>query len=159
ILNAKLKSGFDSLDYRNIECEDENVFRRFVEQEDDFVGFNVTFPYKYIASELDGLRLQPVEAIHSANTIFHGEPNRIASTDGAGFRASLEKLLPTLEASRYALTIIGAGGASRAVMQAMYDLGWKKVAVVARSMEEARRSLALIPGVKVLSFPELKRDE
>lgn len=160
IVRAKCKTDYDSLDYSKIECSDENVFLSQVERglKDGFRGFNITFPFKFAASTISGVSSPLKHQIHSANVILCEMPPRIASTDGDGFRFAIEKSYSDLSPQHYSLTILGAGGAARAVLYAIGELGWKRIIIAARSTEEARRTLHGYEEVSVLGIDEIKRD-
>ncbi len=160
ILRSKCDTDFDALDYLKIECRDETEFLLQVERGmiDGFRGFNITFPYKYAASNIGREASSHVKQIRSANTILCETPMRIISTDGDGFRFAIEKSCPDLSYNQYSLTILGAGGAARAVLGAMWELGWQKITVAARSLEEARRSVLPYEGVSAVKLDEISRD-
>src|ERR1035437_3397719 len=98
ILRSKLDSDYDAIDYAKIECRDEAEFRARIErgESDGFVGFNVTFPFKFAAATMEGECSPLVQQIHSANTISCATPLRIVSTDGDGFRFAMQKSCPGL---------------------------------------------------------------
>jgi shikimate dehydrogenase len=154
IVQSKAKSDFDSLDYSNIECADEEDFLSCVRSglDDGFTGFNVTFPYKYIASTLAADEFSIVRKINSANTIRCDNPDQIISTDGLGFRFALEKSFPEMNCTDYSLTILGNGGASRAVLNAIEHLGWRRISIAARFHSDNSAS-------NIIPFHEIKRDE
>ncbi|HZK76293.1 MAG TPA: hypothetical protein VFD13_05225 [Candidatus Kapabacteria bacterium] len=160
ILRLEFDSGYDAIDYTKIECRDEEEFRARIERgaSDGFVGINVTFPFKFAAATIKGECSPLVQQIHSANTITCGTPFRIISTDGDGFRFAIEKICPNLSYQKYSLTIIGAGGAARAVLHAIHDLGWRKITVAARSLEEARRSASPYQSVAAIPLDQFRRD-
>ncbi len=160
LVRSKCNSEYASLDYSKIECANEQEFQTCVEAgaENGHRGFNVTFPYKFAASEIAGVSSPVVQQIHSANTVLCEEPLKIASTDGDGFRFAIEKGLPNLQPDSYALSILGAGGAARAVLHAVQSFGWRSIVLAARSIEEARRAAAPYPHVTVTSIAEFARD-
>jgi shikimate dehydrogenase len=160
IVGAKCETDYDSLDYSKIECKEEHDFLSIAEHglEHGYRGFNVTFPYKFVASNMMGVLSPLVEEIHSANVILCDPIPPVISTDGNGFRFAMEKSCPDLSFAQYSLTIVGAGGAARAVLHAMHPLGWKCITVAARSMQEARRSVQSYDSVNVISLDECSRD-
>lgn len=98
----------------------------------DLKGVNVTIPYKRsIIPLLD--ELDPVAAaIGAVNTIrINGGRCAGFNTDVIGFRATL---LPLLGTSRPRALVLGSGGASRAVVYVLRELGMK-FRVVSRSPE------------------------
>lgn len=160
ILRLKPGAEYDAIDYIKIECRDEAEFRACVEfgARDGFVGLNVTFPFKFSAATMKGECSPLVHQIHSANTITCSTPLRIISTDGLGFRFAMEKSCPNLSYPEYSLTILGAGGAARAVLHALHDFGWRSITIAARSMDEARRAASPYRSLTVLSLDEFRRD-
>jgi shikimate dehydrogenase len=160
IVRAKCKSDYESLKYSKIECRDKREFLFQVERgiEGCYRGFNVTFPYKFAASNVGGTPSPLVKQIHSANVILCDAVPRIISTDGNGFRFAIEKSYSDLSPQHYSLTILGAGGAARAVLYAIGELGWKRVTIAARATREARRSVHGYEEVSVLGIDEIKRD-
>ncbi len=156
LLCQKLNCRFERIAYTNIECENEDVFLGYLNK-DDRVGFSVTFPYKYLASQLSEDANSLVHRIKSANTILTGKPPSVYSTDGAGFVYALEKACPPLVTKDYQLVVIGAGGAARAVMEAVYARGWRGITVRARALSEARRSFERYTHVTVLPLESFDR--
>ncbi len=159
-VRAKCKTDYESLDYSKIECRDENEFLSRVTSglKDGFRGFNITFPFKFAASAISEGSSPLIYQIHSANVILCEIPPRIISTDGNGFRYAIEKHCSDFSPFEYSLTILGAGGAARAVFHATHTLGWKRVAIAARAAEEARRAVHRYEEVSVLRIDEIKRD-
>ncbi len=149
---------FDTLDYSRTELLDENSFREFVQNNTDYNGFNITFPYKFIASTLEGQTSETVRSIHSANTIGCDNPRSIISTDGNGFRFALEKLLPAFRASGFSLVMLGAGGAARAVLYALMHWGWRKTTIAARSLDAARNAHELTNTIIATTLDDFRRD-
>jgi shikimate dehydrogenase len=160
IVRAKCKSDYELLDYTKIECSDEYEFLSIVEHgsEKGYRGFNVTFPYKFATSNMVGEHSLLGEGIHSANTILCSSPLRTVSTDGDGFRFAIQKSNPDLSHDQYQLTILGAGGAARAVLHATYAFPWKCIVVAARNVLEARRAVQSHPEVEVIELDEIERD-
>jgi shikimate dehydrogenase len=153
IVRSKVMTEFDSIDYSNIECADVGEFMNVVKRgsEKGFIGFNITFPYKYLASTLASDTSSIVKQINSANTIRRGNPNQIISTDGFGFRFALDKALPGLAYSDYSLTILGNGGAARAILNAIDSFGWRRITKAARTYSEKRSS-------DITPLQEVRRD-
>lgn len=98
-------------------------------------GFNVTAPYKVeIMQYLD--RISPeAERVGAVNTvrIVRAADGRVLAlegynTDVAGFKASVADMAAWMEAGKGAL-VLGTGGASKAVVEALAQLGIKAVRV------------------------------
>lgn len=160
IIQAKCTSNFDSIDYSKIECENEDILRTHIVKgkQDGFVGFNITFPYKYVASIMEGNSSSVVRRIHSANTIDCTKPLKIISTDGNGFLFALEKSFSHLSYSEFALVILGAGGGARAVLDSLNNFAWRQKIIAARSIEAALRAAEPYSSVEPLLLDDFKRD-
>lgn len=150
---------FDGIDYRLIECSDEDAL--VAEIRHGMLagrrGYNVTFPYKDVASRLNGEIDPLVTEIHSANTIVLVPGGfRVFSTDGQGFYESFRKEVPNLEPAKYRLVIVGAGGAARAVLHSLYRLGWADITACARSIEHVRLAFGHYGTIKMQTIETLR---
>lgn len=115
-------------------------------------GINVTMPHKADAARACD-ELTPVAAtLGSVNTVVvRPDGSRFgASTDGAGFLASLNA--EGLDPSSRSVLVLGAGGAARAVVAALQGSG-AQVAVAARRAEAAASLASAIPGVRAVDWP------
>ncbi len=102
-----------------------------------FRGGNVTIPHKEAACRLADVPDALAEELGAANTLWMEEGRLNATnTDGIGFTASLDAGHPGWENVDRAV-ILGAGGASRAVVQAVRDRGIGEINIVNRSVERA----------------------
>ena len=102
-----------------------------------FRGGNVTIPHKEAACRLADAPDALAEELGAANTLWMEEGRLNATnTDGIGFTASLDAGHPGWENVDRAV-ILGAGGASRAVVQAVRDRGIREINIVNRSVERA----------------------
>jgi len=101
-----------------------------------FVGANVTIPHKERALALS----QPdrrAAAVGAANTLWYdGGQLRATNTDVEGFINNLDACAPGWEATRDAL-VLGAGGASRAVVFGLIERGIKRVHLANRTLLRA----------------------
>lgn len=101
-------------------------------------GGNITIPHKeaacLLAEEVDPL----AEELGAANTLWLEDGRlRAMNTDGLGFVANLDARRPGWAQVERAI-VLGAGGASRAVLQALRDRGIAEIHVVNRTLERAR---------------------
>lgn len=101
-------------------------------------GGNITIPHKeaacLLADQVDPL----AEEVGAANTLWREEGRLHAmNTDGIGFLANLDARQPGWDRAQRAV-VLGAGGASRAVLQALRDRGIAEIHVVNRTLERAR---------------------
>ena len=112
-----------------------------------FVGANVTLPHKERALALS-VPDQRARAVGAANTLWYEDGElRSTNTDIEGFIDNLDACAPGWDGVEEAL-VLGAGGASRAVVFGLIERGIARVHLVNRTSERARR-LADQFGAKV----------
>ena len=102
-----------------------------------FVGANVTLPHKERALALS----KPDErarAVGAANTLWYEDGElRSTNTDIEGFINNLDACAPGWDRAEDAL-VLGAGGASRAVVFGLIERGIKRVHLANRTLDRAR---------------------
>ena len=137
------------------------TFPQFISglNEAGLVGGNVTIPHKEAACALVEKRDAAAELIGAVNTLWleegvvHG-----GNTDAHGFAANLDDLVPGWSSSERAV-VLGAGGASRAVVFALQQRGIKSIRLVNRTLERAqelaRRFGARVSAHELVALPEL----
>jgi shikimate dehydrogenase len=104
-----------------------------------YCGGNVTIPHKEMAFELADRRDEIAEELGAANTLWLEDGLLHATnTDGFGFCANLDERHAGWDNTARAV-ILGAGGASRAVIQAIRDRGVGEIHVVNRTPERAQQ--------------------
>lgn len=103
-----------------------------------YVGGNVTIPHKETAFALADQRDSLAEELGAANTLWL-ENGRLCATntDVYGFAANLDERHAGWDKAERAV-ILGAGGASRAVIRALRDRGVGEINVVNRTVARAR---------------------
>ncbi len=117
-----------------------------------FRGGNVTIPHKELAFRLADRPDELAEELGASNTLWIEDGLLHATnTDGHGFTANLDDRHPGWDRSGRAV-IFGAGGASRAVIQAIRDRGISEIHVVNRTLARAVE-LADRFGPKVHAHP------
>lgn len=100
-------------------------------------GGNVTLPHKERAAALASRLDEAAAIIGAANTLWVEEGAVLAgNTDAYGFAASLDAAAPRWASGRTA-TVLGAGGAARAVIHALQDRGYGDIRIVNRTRERA----------------------
>jgi len=103
-----------------------------------FVGGNVTIPHKELAYSLADRPDERSEELGAANTLWMRDGLLHATnTDGRGFTANLDSRRPGWDRAGRAV-ILGAGGASRAVIQAVRDRGVGEIHIVNRTVARAQ---------------------
>lgn len=102
-----------------------------------FAGGNVTIPHKEavlaLVDQVDDIARQ----IGAANTLWLEDRHLTATnTDSHGFAANLDDHAPGWDGGKTAV-ILGAGGASRAVIHAVLSRGFEKVHIANRTLQRA----------------------
>jgi shikimate dehydrogenase len=103
-----------------------------------FVGCNVTIPHKEGAFAKAQRLMPAAEAVGAVNTLWlEGETLFADSTDGEGFMANLGATVPGFSTRDRAVTVLGAGGAARAIVHALLADGAAEVHLVNRTRARA----------------------
>lgn len=103
-----------------------------------FAGGNVTIPHKEAAFAAAARRDEAAEMIGAVNTLWLEDGNICGgNTDAEGFAANLDDRATGWDDGKPAL-VIGAGGASRAVLQALKSRGFRDIRLVNRTVGRAR---------------------
>jgi shikimate dehydrogenase len=143
-------------DYRAVEVAPEEFtgfIARLKSGEAGFAGGNVTIPHKEKAFALADQPDELASELGAANTLYREEGRlKATNTDGYGFLANLDDRAEGWDARRERAVILGAGGASRAVIQAVRDRGFSEIHVLNRTVERAQE-LADRFGPKVHAAP------
>ncbi|MBZ9762735.1 shikimate dehydrogenase [Mesorhizobium sp. CA8] len=105
--------------------------------ENGYRGGNVTIPHKEAAFAGVARRDHAADAIGAVNTLWF-EDGLLwgGNTDGYGFAANLDDHAPGWAANGPAV-VLGAGGASRAVIHALKERGIKDIRIVNRTLARA----------------------
>jgi len=103
-------------------------------------GMNVTMPLKRLAFEAADMHTADAEKLGVSNCLYVREGKLVAhNTDMEGFAAPLlARLSPSVISSRPCV-LIGAGGASRAVIGALLSLGVPEIRLINRTDETAQK--------------------
>ncbi len=102
-----------------------------------YVGGNVTLPHKEAAFRSATESTEVARRLEAANTLWLEDGKRHAdNTDVHAFAANLDERAPEWRKGKSAL-VIGAGGASRAVLLALIDAGFEKIALLNRTPARA----------------------
>jgi shikimate dehydrogenase len=122
----------------NIEAVPPEGFAEFVLhlKAHGFVGANVTRPHKEHALALSKPDAR-ARAVGAANTLWYEDGElRSTNTDIEGFVDNLDACVPGWDEATEAL-VLGAGGASRAVVFGLIERGIKRVHLANRTLERA----------------------
>ena len=104
-----------------------------------FAGGNVTIPHKEQAFALADAPDEIATELGAANTLYHRDGRLCATnTDGYGFLNNLDDRAPGWTDRKDRAVVLGAGGASRAIIQALRDRGFGEIHVLNRTVERAQ---------------------
>ncbi|MEQ1769220.1 MAG: shikimate dehydrogenase [Devosia sp.] len=117
----------------------------------EFAGGNVTIPHKEMAFALADSRDALSERIGAVNTLVR-DGDRIAATntDYLGFLGNLDQNVPGWSDGLKTAIVLGAGGASRAILVALLERGVEKIHLLNRTLETAE-ALALDLAAPILA--------
>ncbi|WP_170786189.1 shikimate dehydrogenase [Ruegeria lacuscaerulensis] len=104
-----------------------------------FVGTNVTVPHKEAALRLADEATDRARKIGAANTLVFQDDGRIHAdnTDGYGFLENLRSGAPDWSPTDGPAVVFGAGGAARAVLQALVEADVPEILLTNRTRERA----------------------
>ena len=104
-----------------------------------FVGANVTIPHKERVLALADAVTDRAALAGAANTLIFRADGTVHAdnTDGVGFIESLRSGAPEWDPASGPAAIVGAGGASRAVIQALLDAGVQDIRITNRTKSRA----------------------
>jgi shikimate dehydrogenase len=122
-----------------------------------FAGANVTLPHKVAALTAAARVSRRAARIGAANTLVVATDGCIEAdnTDAFGFLAHLAASLPAWRAAAAPAVVVGAGGAARAIVDALVEAGCREVRVVNRTDARAEALAAAFgPPVRPLPWRE-----
>ncbi len=121
-----------------------------------YVGCNVTVPHKAAAFSAADEREDSAKAVSAANTLWLSDGKLVAAnTDTYGYMTNLSQQAPGWDRRDAPVSILGAGGAARAIVFGFLDAGVSEIRVFNRTRARAE-TLAQQLGscVKVLDWSE-----
>ena len=104
-----------------------------------FVGVNITIPHKESVLSLADLVTDRAALIGAANTLIFRKDGKLHAdnTDGYGFVENLRQGAPNWKPSSGPAAVIGAGGAARAVVASLIEVGVPEVRLSNRTRTRA----------------------
>lgn len=104
-----------------------------------FVGINVTIPHKEAVIQLADQVSDRAALMGAANTLVFARDGRIHAdnTDGYGFLENLRAGAPHWRADAGPVTVLGAGGAARAVIASLIEAGVPELRLANRTRTRA----------------------
>ncbi len=104
-----------------------------------FVGVNITVPHKVKVMELADLVTDRASLIGAANTLIFRRDGKLHAdnTDGYGFVQNLRQGAPNWNPKAGPAAVLGAGGAARAVVASLLDVGVPEILIANRTRVRA----------------------
>ena len=104
-----------------------------------FVGVNITIPHKESILGIADIITDRAALIGAANTLIFRKDGKIHAdnTDGAGFIANLRQNAPNWDPTAGPAAVLGAGGAARAIVAALIEVGVPEVHIANRTRPRA----------------------
>jgi shikimate dehydrogenase len=104
-----------------------------------FVGVNITIPHKVSVMQIADQISDRAILIGAANTLIFRKDGKIHAdnTDGYGFLSNLKQGAPMWKADQGPAAILGAGGAARAVIEALIEAGVPQILLSNRTRGKA----------------------
>ena len=113
-----------------------------------YCGANVTIPHKLTALRVADRATDRARRIGAVNTLFYGDGLLIGdNSDAEGFLRNLTATGPGWSIEDGTAVVLGAGGASRAVIVALSDAGVRSIRLLNRTRERAEELQHLAPGI------------
>lgn len=104
-----------------------------------FVGVNITIPHKEAILHIADVITDRAALIGAANTLIFRKDGKIQAdnTDGSGFIANLRQNAPHWVPAAGPAAVFGAGGAARAVVAALIEVGVPEIRITNRTRPRA----------------------
>ncbi|HTN41600.1 MAG TPA: shikimate dehydrogenase [Asticcacaulis sp.] len=142
--------------------KDEHGFDRLILscRSNGIKGLNITAPFKAQALALADTVSDTAKKAGSANLLTFDEDGYVHadSTDGHGLIRAFELQAPECDLSSAPVAIMGAGGASRAVVAALHDKGCPEVRIINRTLARAEELVfAFQTGITAFDLTQVDR--
>ncbi len=136
LANAGIGGSYDPLEIKPKDLPE--FVARLKDGAAGFAGGNVTLPHKQAIAELVDTTDETARQIGAVNTVWREDGQlKATNTDSHGFAANLDASAPGWDKAQSAL-VLGAGGASRAIIHALLARGFGSVRIVNRTQSRAR---------------------
>ena len=125
-------------------------------KEDGFRGVNITIPHKEAAYRLMDKTSPLADRLKAVNTVVVGKDGSLYgdNTDGFGFIEALKAAQPTFDFGAAPALVLGAGGASRAILAALHDAGVPEIRLANRTRARGEEVIAqLAIPARILDWP------
>ncbi len=120
---------------------------------EEITGVNITVPHKEAAVNAVAILDETARRIGSVNTITVQETGELhgSNTDGFGFMENLKDGAPEWTPDLGPVTVVGAGGAARAIVVTLIDAGVPELRLVNRTKVRARKLAGELGGPIVVT--------
>ncbi len=116
----------------------------------DVLGANVTVPHKEAVRSLIDEISPLAAAVGAVNTIVNRDGHLFGdNTDVHGFKTSLAEVID--DTDRRNAVLLGAGGASRAVVVALHELGVRQLTIVNRNRDRAEQLVSDLGSIAAIA--------
>ena len=104
-------------------------------------GINITIPHKQAALEFCDTIDATAKKVGAVNTVWIGDDNKLHATnsDVYGFRCNLSAHVAFQNMPKRTAVVLGAGGAARAVICALQEIGFAHIKIANRTMVRAEQ--------------------
>jgi shikimate dehydrogenase len=124
------------------------------------VGVNVTLPLKTAAFQSADIATEDAQKLGVANCLYKSSGQLVAhNTDLEGFAAPLIAKIGVGRLQNGSALVIGAGGASRAVLGALLSLGVPEICLVNRTDSKAEDLVDQVDVPSLYTLPWARREE
>jgi shikimate dehydrogenase len=141
IFDALARSAGIELAYERLELTPAAFAAAFADARENFDGWNVTAPHKARALAAADSASSDARVVGAANVITFRDGTATASnTDVGGVIALLRSR--RIDPAAQVVTLLGAGGAARATVVALAQLGARRIVIANRTIERAHALIA-----------------
>lgn len=136
----------------------EDAFRTL--KQTSISGVNVTLPLKSAAFQAADVATEEAQKLGVANCLYKSRGQLVAhNTDLEGFAAPLISKLGAERVQNSSALVIGAGGASRAVLGALLSLGVPEICLINRTDAKAEDLVGQVDVPSLYALPWAQRQE
>ncbi len=129
------------LSYERLELTPEAFDRAFAGAREDYDGWNVTAPHKARALASADVASDDARIVGAANVITFRDGGAFAANTDVGAVIALLRSCG-IDPAGSVVTLLGAGGAARATVVALVQMGAKRIVVANRGIERAHALIA-----------------
>lgn len=123
-------------------------------------GVNVTLPLKSAAFQAADVATEEAQKLGVANCLYKSRGQLVAhNTDMEGFAAPLIKRLGADRVQNSSVLVIGAGGASRAVLGALLSIGVPEICLINRTDAKAEDLVSQVDVPSLYALPWAQRHD